>query len=1477
MGLNRPDLTDPVSALAALSAPPPGVASAVPAGTKVEAFSRAGAGAAVQFSTDILNGGLDDARLETIFDQVRVTLMQFGVEGSVRLESGGRPLSDYLPPKPLIVPQPALPSAAGQVGIETAGLSGKSISLSPGHGKVWTGSSYAFERPVYCSPLTREDDHNLEIMTYLNTYLTQDGAVTKVYRCLNKSYGTHTGSGEPWWRISAGYWLKQNGYPCSVYASSTGDCNLGTGSDESADSLRSRGLASDYDGTDIYVSLHSNGASGDCAGSSCPNGTCTYYDTSSEHATWGAISQTLATDINSSIIDSIRNRYGDSTWRDRGAIDANGGQAETRIPNRAAVLIELAFHDSCDRDAAYLRDNFFRSTCMWAAYQGICTYFGRTPTWDYYSDELVSHDFPATMAPGATATVHVTFRNRGVLWNDARLFRLGAVGDSDPFTTTTRYNVGTEVGPNTTKTFTLTLTAPATPGTYTSDWRMVRDGVTWFGATLTASIVVTPTSGAPAITAQPASRTVNPGGTTSFTVTATGSAPLSYQWRDNDANLSNGGNLSGVNAATLTITNAQQTNAGTYTVLVSNTNGSVLSAEAVLTVGIPGTTVSAYTINTGNMESTSRSSAYVLSNWCGLNCWFSYGVPGPAGSNCTVFNRDIRWMPALPAYGFTGRGFLNASMIVPSSHATATVKFTAVDASGNDLAGPITGTINECAYSCDWITFYNGNVTVTNFGGWRSNTQDDGPPGAGGCSTSCGSFPAAYSQMNIQAARWHYINDWTCLGGYASTNVSDTANRSFAWGESGLYLYPAVDTSHGNHIAADLGLSNKTPGRVTTGDCNNANTLNFKGNASAYGNGDNMDAYGFAWVLAPAGAAPKFTLGSDDGNRLWVNGALINDTNASRGLTRDQDTTASTSLPVGWSRLLFKVHNFTGTFQGALSLRNGGNVSLNEPSVNVFDLGGYYSYGIGYEQDAWYPLVYVANFCGSDNPSPGANIYTNTTTVKASGTAVASGPVPFWRVMHFEWGYGLGGDTDYATVDTSGANWSHTQTGVTGHRRFHFFAVSKSGRTSFQNSGQTGGWNWAGNGAGNYADVYVDNAPPQAPAFAAAAAVSPSRIDLAWAIPMDEGVGIGPGAAEAADETSNSSDNYYRVGDVGVAVYREGSIISDWGTSTGVSDTGLAPNSPYTYEIAARDNNTEARGHWHNISDSPAPQVVWTLSVPPGAGSVAPDQAAVPVGSNVTWTAVGGFGPGLVQYYRYAWATSPTHSWTDTETQWTSGSIVTVPVSGGNWYLHVKGYNGAGVGNGSYAYSVTATAPPASALALVSSQNPSVQGSNVTFTATVTAVPPATGTPTGDVIFLANSLPFSTNLLVGGLASASTTSLPVGTNTLAAEYAGDSLFAGSSNSLQQVIQSTMTYSQTNRVAAMVDNGDCTFTISFSGTPGAQYYVVTSAEPAGEMSGWMVLANSTNTASSSTGLWSVTVTNDAIQRFYRSAAVNPAPR
>ena len=210
--------------------------------------------------------------------------------------------------------------------------------------------------------------------------------------------------------------------------------------------------------------------------------------------------------------------------------------------------------------------------------------------------------------------------------------------------------------------------------------------------------------------------------------------------------------------------------------------------------------------------------------------------------------------------------------------------------------------------------------------------------------------------------------------------------------------------------------------------------------------------------------------------------------------------------------------------------------------------------------------------------------------------------------------------------------------------------------------------------------------------------------------------------------------------------------------------------------------------------------------------------------------------------------------------------------------VHVNGLTISGADAGNYTLTepiVTAadiTAAATSTL-LMSSENPSATGSNVTFTATVSS---GAGNPGGEVVFLVSGLPFSTNALVAGVAATSTDALPLGTNTVTAQYAAQVNYLGSTGTVQQVVRSAVVYSQTNAIASLVNNGDGTFTLSFVGTPQAEYYVVTSTDLETVMSGWEVLPNSTNTAPAPSGVWSVTVTNDALQRFYRSAAVNPGP-
>src|SRR5260370_18531663 len=71
-------------------------------------------------------------------------------------------------------------------------------------------------------------------------------------------------------------------------------------------------------------------------------------------------------------------------------------------------------------------------------------------------------------------------------------------------------------------------------------------------------------------------------------VSASGTLPLTYQWRLYGTNLVNGGNISGATAPNLTIFAAQTNNAGPYTVVISNVVATLTSSPpAQLTVNVP--------------------------------------------------------------------------------------------------------------------------------------------------------------------------------------------------------------------------------------------------------------------------------------------------------------------------------------------------------------------------------------------------------------------------------------------------------------------------------------------------------------------------------------------------------------------------------------------------------------------------------------------------------------------------------------------------------------------------------------------------------------------------------------------------------------------------------------------------------------------------------------------------------------------------
>ncbi|HTV39256.1 MAG TPA: immunoglobulin domain-containing protein [Candidatus Sulfotelmatobacter sp.] len=85
----------------------------------------------------------------------------------------------------------------------------------------------------------------------------------------------------------------------------------------------------------------------------------------------------------------------------------------------------------------------------------------------------------------------------------------------------------------------------------------------------------------PAIFVQPIGQTNFTGSTVTFSVTAAGTSPLSYQW------FQNGSPLFGANSNVLTLTHLADSDAGAYTVVISNSVGSVTSSQAVLVTVSP--------------------------------------------------------------------------------------------------------------------------------------------------------------------------------------------------------------------------------------------------------------------------------------------------------------------------------------------------------------------------------------------------------------------------------------------------------------------------------------------------------------------------------------------------------------------------------------------------------------------------------------------------------------------------------------------------------------------------------------------------------------------------------------------------------------------------------------------------------------------------------------------------------------------------
>ncbi len=126
---------------------------------------------------------------------------------------------------------------------------------------------------------------------------------------------------------------------------------------------------------------------------------------------------------------------------------------------------------------------------------------------------------------------------------------------------------------------------------------------------------------------------------------------------------------------------------------------------------------------------------------------------------------------------------------------------------------------------------------------------------------------------------------------------------------------------------------------------------------------------------------------------------------------------------------------------------------------------------------------------------------------------------------------------------------------------------------------------------------------------------------------------------------------------------------------------------------------------------------------------------------------------------------------------------------------------------------------------LTSSVNPSTYGEAVTFTATVAANSPGSGTPTGSIAFYDGSSELGTGTLSGGKATFKTSAfaLSAGSNSITAVYSGDQNFTGSASAALtlNVIQDRTTTTLGSSVNPSVVGQSVTFTATISAnSPGS---------------------------------------------------------
>jgi hypothetical protein len=307
-----------------------------------------------------------------------------------------------------------------------------------------------------------------------------------------------------------------------------------------------------------------------------------------------------------------------------------------------------------------------------------------------------------------------------------------------------------------------TSSSYSTPATTSSDngaqFTVVVSNTAGTVTSSAATLSVTAAAVPPSVTTQPANLTVTAGQVATFNVVAAGTAPLSYQWRKNGTTITAATSSSYSTPATTSSDNGAQ-----FTVVVTNTAGSVTSGAATLTVNpapTPGIQVSPASVNFGNaVVGGTLSQVLIITNTGTSTLSISQvAQSGPAFSVSGFSSPNIspgQQTTITVAFQPTSVGASSGNISIVSNAPTSP---TSVALSGTGIAATLNLTISPTSLSFGSITTGTSSapqtVTITNTGNSNVTISQISLIGAGYSITSGGAPVTLSPSQSLALTVW---------------------------------------------------------------------------------------------------------------------------------------------------------------------------------------------------------------------------------------------------------------------------------------------------------------------------------------------------------------------------------------------------------------------------------------------------------------------------------------------------------------------------------------------------------------------------------------------------------------------------------------------------------------------------------------------------------------------------------------------------